>query len=498
MSQISTPPHEKEKTTGEIQMFEDVSTLERGPNGRLAETDPAVVKKIIRRCDYRILPVMSVLYLLSFLDRTAIGNARIAGLTKDLKMTPREYAASVTVFFILYGLLEVPSNLMLKKYGAKRWIPFIMFCWGVVMTLTALVKSYEGLLVARLFLGGAEAGLFPGITYYLTTWYVRAEAQVRVGFFFGAATIAGAFGGLLAFGLTKIHTETLKPWAMIFLVEGLMTCVAAIAAYFFIFDSPKTSSFLSKEEQEILTNRLRYDGVAVPMSDHFSWKFVRTAFVDWKLWMVFQIYVCSLCAVYSIALNLPSITVGLGYSGPEAQLITVPVYVFSSILVIVLAIIADKYAIRSPMILLGLIMSFIGYLIMYLSYTPGVRYFGAFLASGGAYSSFPGVVCLSTNNVGGKTKRSTEIGLLVGIGGMCGMISSNIFPSTDGPHYGPGCLINVGLTAYGILMTVLNVFLLKRANRSKQARIDSGEAAKLTETELSDLGDESPFFKYTI
>jgi len=460
--------------------------------------DPKEIKRILRKCDMRILPVMSILYLLSFLDRTAIGNARIAGLARDLSLTNRQYANCVTVFFILYGLLEVPSNLCLKKFGASKWISFIMFWWGVVMTLTALVKNYHGLLAARIFLGAAEAGLFPGVTYYLTTWYKRKETQFRVGFFFGAATIAGAFGGLLAYGLTRINAGGLPGWAWLFLVEGLLTVAAAIWAYFAITDSPMKASWLTQREKDMLVNRLAYDGVKIPMNNTFQWKFVVAGLLDLKVWMCFAIYVCVLTPVYSVALNLPAITVGLGYTSYTAQLITVPVYIFASICVIIFALISDRYECRSYVLITGMVISMVGYIILYVSYVPGVRYFGAFLAAGGAYGCFPAIVVLCTNNVGGQTKRATDIAILVGIGGNAGMISSNIFPSTQGPHFGPGCLINIGLAAGAIALTTINIFILRAANARKQAMIDSGEAEKIPSQELADLGDESPYFKYTI
>jgi len=463
-----------------------------------AVEDPAQIKRILRKCDMRILPVMSILYLLSFLDRTAFGNARIAGLAKDLKMTPFQYNIAVTVFFILYGLLEVPSNLMLKKFGASKWLSFIMFWWGVVMALTSIVKSYHGLLAARIFLGAMEAGLFPGVTYYLTCWYKRDESQFRVGFFFGAATIAGAFGGLLAYGLTRINAGSIPGWGWLFLVEGLLTVAAAIWAYFAITDTPRQAKYLTEEEKTIMEERLKYDGVDVPMASHFDWKFVVAGILDWKIWLNFIIYVCILTPVYSVALNLPAISVGLGYSGPIAQLITVPVYITAAISVIILALVADKYRVRSAILLFGLTVSMVGYIILYVSYTNGVRYFGAFLAASGAYGAFPSIVVLTTNNSGGQTKRATQIAILVGIGGNAGMISSNIFVAKDAPHYGPGLLINIGLCACGILMTLVNALALRAANAAKQRKIDSGIAAHLSKEELANMGDENPYFKYTI
>jgi len=107
----------------------------------------------------------------------------------------------LTVFFFTYCAFEVPSNLCLKRFRPSIWLPAIMVAWGIVMTLMGVVQNYKGLLIARLFLGVAEAGLYPGVAYYITMWYCRTEAQFRQALFFSAASVAGAFSGLLAYAI---------------------------------------------------------------------------------------------------------------------------------------------------------------------------------------------------------------------------------------------------------------------------------------------------------
>ncbi|KAM0807776.1 hypothetical protein AB5N19_08116 [Seiridium cardinale] len=124
-------------------------------------------KKILRKMDLRLIPMLAALYLLSFLDRGNIGNAKIEGLQEDLNMTADQYNWCLTVFFFSYAAFEVPSNLLLKKFRPSRWLPLIMVAWGTVMTLMGIVRSYSGLLAARFFLGVAEAGLYPGCAYYV-------------------------------------------------------------------------------------------------------------------------------------------------------------------------------------------------------------------------------------------------------------------------------------------------------------------------------------------
>ncbi|KAJ7255723.1 major facilitator superfamily domain-containing protein [Mycena rebaudengoi] len=459
--------------------------------------DTHTEKRILWKMDIRILPAFSLLYLFSFLDRTAIGNAAIAGLKPDLKLTDTQYTTCLITFFILYGLFEVPSNLMLKKFGARTWIPGIMFCWGLIMMCTGFVKNFQGLLACRILLGAFEAGLFPGVTYYLTCWYRRHESQLRIGIFFSAATVAGAFGGLVAYGLSKHKTAGLAGWRWIFIVEGILTIAVAILANFMITDYPREAKYLTREEADIVEHRVKYDGISIPMDDSFKTKYVVAGLKDIK-WMInFFIYVGVLTPVYSIALFLPTIIRGMGYTVVNAQLLTVPVYTFAALCVVAFAFASDHMKLRAPFVIGPIIISLIGYAILYKATAIGVRYFATFLAALGAYGAFPAVVTILTNNVCGKTKRSVEIGIQVGIGGMCGMISSSIFPAKDGPHFRPGILINMCLICGAVLATCIMTLWLKYQNGRKEAMIASGEAAKLTPEQQAELGDDSPFFKYT-
>jgi MFS family permease len=182
---------------------------------------------------------------LSFLDRTNIGNARLAGLEKDLKMKGLDYNIALAVFFPFYVAAEIPSNMMLKKLRPSVWFTIIMIAWAICTTLMGIVKNFHGLLVARMFLGIAEGGLFPGVTFYITMWYRRHECGLRMALFFSAATAAGAFGGLLARGITEMAGIGGRPgWSWIFIIEGLLTFVVACVAYWVINDYPKTQVLL--------------------------------------------------------------------------------------------------------------------------------------------------------------------------------------------------------------------------------------------------------------
>ncbi|KAM0282014.1 hypothetical protein ACHAQH_003220 [Verticillium albo-atrum] len=388
-------------------------------------------KKVLRKMDIRLIPMLALLYLLSFLDRGNIGNAKIEGLQEDLNMSDDQYNWCLTVFFFTYAAFEVPSNLLLKKLRPSVWLPTIMVAWGLVMTLMGIVQSYHGLLVARIFLGVTEAGLFPGVAYYLTMWYCRHEIQFRQALFFSAASIAGAFSGLLAFGISKMDgLGGLEGWRWIFILEGIVTVLVAVWAFFALHDFPETASFLSEEERAFVVFRLKYQGqikgkqlgqVAVPEAEEFKWRYVGDAFKDWQIWVNIFVYWGIVCPLYGISLFLPTIIRNLGYTSSTAQLMTVPIYITAAILAVIIAYISDKVGKRSPFIVGFLCVMIVGFSMCLASSNPHVVYAGVFIAACAIYPAFPGVITWLANNLAGSYKRGAGMAIQIGVGNLGGV-----------------------------------------------------------------------------
>jgi len=208
-------PTEKDATQG-------VSREHQQPNLHSdSEKDVGDVKErnLVRKLDLRLLPPLTLLYLLSFLDRSNVGNARIEGLTNDLHMTGDEYLTGLTLYFIGYVIFEIPCNIVLKLWTPRAWLPTLTLVWGIVATLMGVTQSRDGFFVVRFFLGVTEAGLFPGIVFYLSMWYKRNERQFRVALFFSAASLAGAFGGILAWGIAHMRgVGGYNGWRWIFIL----------------------------------------------------------------------------------------------------------------------------------------------------------------------------------------------------------------------------------------------------------------------------------------
>ena len=182
-----------------------------------------------------------------------------------------------------------------------------MLIWGICTVCQGCVHNFSGLAAVRWFLGMAEAGLFPGINYYLSAWYKRTELGIRSAVFFSAAALAGAFGGLLAAAIGKMHGIGGKPgWAWIFIIEGLLTAVVSIASYWMVHDFPDDAKFLSEQERRLVYNRLNADGQASAKHETFQWTHLKASLQDWKTYTSSIIYMGCGGGLYAFSLFLPT------------------------------------------------------------------------------------------------------------------------------------------------------------------------------------------------
>lgn len=468
-------------------------------------------KKVKRKIDIRIIPILSLLYLMSFLDRGSIGNANIEGLSVDLGLTGAQYNMCLTVFFFTYSVFEVPSNMMLKRLRPSIWLPTIMVAWGIVMTLMGIVQNYGGLLATRIFLGLTEAGLFPGVSYYLTLWYARRDIQFRTAMFFSAASIAGAFSGLLAFAIGKMDgVGKLEGWRWIFILEGMATVLIALLAFWLVCDFPDTAKFLTDDEREWVLWRLKYDSnsrkqetqpaMLVEENSTVSWAEVRKAFKDPQLYPQTLLYAAVLVPLYGVSLFLPTIVKNLGYTSSMAQLMTVPIYTVAAIASVGQAWVSDRYGLRSPLLVVNFCCMFVGYMLaMNISPVdnPTATYAGCYLVALGLYPGIPGIISWLSNNTAGSYKRGVSMGVQIGFGNLCGAIASQIYRAEDAPQFKLGHGIEVMFICLGfICIFILNVGYYF-VNKKKRRMIAEGKCDHYTAQELSEMGDKSPYFIYS-
>lgn len=366
------------------------------------------------------------------------------------------------------------EKLVLTKTGPKLWLPSITLIWGIIATLQGIVTSKAGFYVVRTFLGVAEGGLFPGVVFYLSMWYRRSERQYRVALFFSAASLAGAFGGILAYGIGFMKgVAGLSGWQWIFIIEGIFTSVVAALGYWFVVDWPSKAKFMTDNEKAFLNARLKADSDATN-NEAFTWHNVLLALKDPKVWLYGLAYHTLSLPLYTLSLFLPSIIAALGYKAATAQLLTIPPYALATILTVVYAIVGERYKKRAIFIITSVVTAIIGYIILlsneHPTKRPGVSYVGTFFAAAGIYPAVALVLSWPAMNVSGQTKRATANALQISVGNLGAVIGTQLYRAEDTPRYVLGHSFALGYLCANILVVTTLYFVLKRANKKRDQR----------------------------
>ncbi|KAK4089371.1 hypothetical protein Purlil1_6360 [Purpureocillium lilacinum] len=488
-------------------MADHVEDADPESSSRDGAPAPHEVAQVLRKVDWRVIPILTFLYIMCYMDRSNIGNAKVAGMNSELHLTGSQYNIALTLFFIPYALLEVPSNFVLKLLRPSLWIGVLMFTWGTIMTLFGLVQSFAGLTVARAALGVAEAGFFPASAYLLTTWYRRLELQKRLAIFYSAGSLASAFSGLLAFALGNMDgIRNLAGWRWIFLIEGLATVAFSAIPFLLLPDSPETAKFLSVREKKILYDRLRADAGTesgeVELHDKFHWPTIKSAFADWKIWVAIIIYLAHTICLYGFNYTVPTVILDLGYTAANAQLLTIPIYAFSAIGIPVLAYYSDKYATRWPFIVGPFALAAVGFIALLAlpqPGLPGVTYGFLFCTPLGASAPLVALVTWIGNNLAPSWKRAIGMALLISVGNLGGAIGTNLYLERQKPHYWLGYGFGLGMCTAAIIATMVLKTAYEKLNRQREAEWSGSEVRqRYTNEELLQMGDKSPLFRYIV
>ncbi|GAA5876599.1 hypothetical protein JCM16303_003595 [Sporobolomyces ruberrimus] len=438
-------------------------------------------KAAVRKLDWIVLPLTAVIYLLNFLDRSnmqvllfAALIAKVAGLTKDLHLSSRQYLICITVTYVPYIVSELPSNLLLKKIGPQILIPSLVVVWGIVSCLTGLVSSFGGLVAARFCLGLCEGGVFPGLVLYLSMFYRRRELQSRISIFFASASISGAFSGLLAAAIINLDGKGgQEGWRWIFYLEGLFTVLFGVALFFLLPGSPSTCRFLTSRERELVTRRLAVDtpgGQEVIDDETFGWIEVKKSLTSPHV-LLLGVAMWGLgAALYALAYFIPTIVSTFGYSTVQTQLLTVPPFVAAFLFTLLTAWYSDKYGSRGICAMICSVIGTIGYTMFYKSMLTSVRYVALFLAVVGIYSAAPALITWMPNNSAGHYRKSTSIAFGFIMTNCGGIASTWLFPQEEAPAYATASKTLIAMTVLMGLFAGLNLIYLRYANAQKATR----------------------------
>jgi ACS family tartrate transporter-like MFS transporter len=291
-----------------------------------SELETRTLKKVSRR----IIPYIFVLYIIAFLDRVNIGYAALE-MNKELSLTASAMGLISGIFFIGYFLFEVPSNMLMHRVGARKWIGRIMITWGLVVVITAWAQNANHMYVLRFFLGVAEAGFFPGIILYITYWFRRKDRARVVALFMTALAASNIIGAPLStWIMDHIHWWGMAGWRWIFVAEGIPAVIIGITAIFYLTDRPEQAKWLTKEEKEWLISELKKDNQGKEKDQHSGLKEV---LANPRIWRLSFIYLTLVTGLYGIGFWMPTIIKSLSttVSNTQVGLITMIPYILGGI-----------------------------------------------------------------------------------------------------------------------------------------------------------------------
>lgn len=399
------------------------------------------------------MPLLIAAYVMAFLDRSNIGMAK-ERLEADLGISAAAYGIGAGLFFLTYALSEIPSNLIMHKVGARFWITRIMISWGLISAAMALVQGEWSFYILRMLLGIAEAGLFPGVMYFLTQWFAVKDRSKANGMFLLGVSAANIFGAPLGGALMMLDgLAGLHGWQWMFIVEGLPACLLAYFVWKLLPNRPTEAKFLTREEAEDLESRIAAEEQAG--ADAAGNHKLRHIIRDNQILLVVAIYFTHQIAVYTLAFFLPSIIGTYGeLSSLQIGLLTAIPWIFSALG----ALLVPRFATtggRSRMLIFGTMCGIVAGFILGAVAGPVLGLIGFCLAAFNFFALQPILYTFPATRLSGATLAGglafvNTIGLF---GGFLGPYIMGFMESTTGSKVS-GLWFIIGMCAIGALLSL--------------------------------------------
>ncbi|RSM17482.1 hypothetical protein CDV31_003732 [Fusarium ambrosium] len=440
-------------------------------------------KRLQRRIDTHIMPLICIVYFLQYIDKTAISYASVTGIIQSTGLVGNEFNWVASIFFFGQLAFEFPTIRLLQLFPLAKYVSVNVTLWGATLACMAACTNYSSLLACRFFLGVLEAAIVPAWVLFTSQWYNKNEQAFRVGIWFSVCGMAQMFGGYFAYGVAthvgKDPDAALKGWQVIFLFLGLLTGVVGLSFWFIMPDSPAVAGFLSKEEKALHLQRIRGNEQGIG-SQTFKWSHVREALTDTMTWL-YAFWVFAANIPNSIATSFGNILVkGMGYTSEESLLLVTPLGAWEIVFLIGLTYAAMKTRQRLYFCILGHIPAIIGAILM--ATTEKVPALIGYYTSGGIPIGWTTILGLQSSNVAGSTKKITVscIGTIAYTVG--NIISPHTFQARDGPRYLPA---KISICIIYFLCTV-DLFVMRWVFQRRNRLRDEAKAAQGSEYQVED------------
>ncbi|KAH9904838.1 major facilitator superfamily domain-containing protein [Xylariomycetidae sp. FL2044] len=421
-------------------------------------------------------------------------------MADELNLVGYRFNIATSIFYIVYLTIEVPSNIILKRVGPRFYIPGLVVGFGAVSLATAFVQTYEQLCACRALLGIFEGGTMPGIAFFLSSFYKREELYFRIGIYVSAASIAGAFGGLLAAGFSQIPEwgvagSKIHTWRNIFFFEGIITMLVAFCAPLILPQSPETSMRLTERQRWIAAERLRLEHKAHP-NEQVKSHHIKRALTNINNYICAAGFFAINITVQGLSVFMPTILKELGWESLEAQYYTVPVYVAASLVAIGVGLLSDKTRQRGIYLGLFTFLGIAGFSMLRWGTSNHIKYAAVYLCAVGAFPGGPGFLSWGLNNAAGPAVRAITGGWIVSLGTMGGILAVWAYLPDDGPNFPIGHTINLVAQIFVLFLSIFGVGYCLWENRVRARGGRDSRLVGITDEQKADLGYLHPEFRY--
>ncbi|KAJ7471058.1 MFS general substrate transporter [Mycena latifolia] len=457
------------------------STINHTPEGASTERQDAE-RRLLRKLDIRLVPAIFIIYVVNYMNRTAITAARLKGLEHDLRITDIQYNVILSILFVPLTLGQLPSNMILNKI--KRPSIYIGSCvvaWGVASALSGVTTNYGGMLACRFFIGLPEASFYPGAVYLLSCWYSKKELAFRSAILFSGIDIANAFGALLAAAILAGMEGTLgiAGWRWLFIVEGCVTILLGFLVMWMLPDYPRNTRWIDDKESRLAQARLAEDAGEADQDTQADSHIrgFKLAVADPLVWL-FSIMLFSQHLGRGVGQFFPTLAKTLGFSTSITLLLTAPPWLVAAIICVLGAWHADRTGERFFHIQVWIWAMMVGFIISLCTMSVGPRYFSMFLMAIGDAGCAMTLVWASNSIPRPPAKRAAAIGIVSGMGNLGTLVGSYTWKSKWLPQYRPSSEISLAALVVSTVVALVIRQLLVRMNR----QLDANAAGVLSGT----------------
>ncbi|EGN94397.1 hypothetical protein SERLA73DRAFT_77799 [Serpula lacrymans var. lacrymans S7.3] len=466
----------------EIKGTNDVNNVLSDSEDRKGHSDrTSLEKKFLRKLDIR-MSVLVLIYILNYIDRTNTSSARLQGFEQDLHLQGQQFSTIMSILFVGYIIMQVPSNMFLNWMGRPSiYLPACMSIWGVISILTGVTENFVGALLTRFFIGFVEAAFFPGALFLISRWYKRDEVGLRTSILYCGSLISNGFGALIASGILADMQGKLghAAWRWLFYIEGSITIFVAICAMFILPDFPENTRWLTPEERQLAITRLQEDvaksSLDIDLNVYVSpLQGLWMGLTDWRMWWFAAAAVFQLLA-QSFYIFFPTLSATMGYGTTISLLLCAPPWVFSALLAFVVSRYSDKTKQRFIFIAVSEVFGIVGFIISICTMHIAARYISLFLMA----QTYAGLIVfyawMSNTFPWPPAKRAVCLGFMNGFSQIGNISGSYIWPSTWGPTYRYSYAICiVAAVVFAVMCYVMSAHLISLNKKIEKEEEDNG------------------------